>query len=93
MRLKLLLDEMHADLKDYFQILGWQVVTVHDEGLKGKKNWEVIEHAKKRDVLLVTQDAKPANLAELVGARYVLMSSHMIAKIADEKIREEYPSL
>jgi hypothetical protein len=53
----------------------------------------VVEHAKKRDVLLVTQDAKPADLAELVGARYVLMSSHVIAKIADEKIREKYPSL
>jgi hypothetical protein len=53
----------------------------------------VIEHAKKRDVLLVTQDAKPTDLAELIGARYMLISSHMIAKIADERIREEYPSL
>jgi len=44
-------------------------------------------------VLLVTQDAKPTDLAELIGARYVLISSHMIAKIADERIREEYPSL
>ena len=93
MRLKLLLDEMYTGLKECFQISGWQVVTVDDEGLRGKKDWEVIEHAKKRDVLLVTQDAKPADVADLIGARYMLISSHMIAKIADEKIREEYPNL
>lgn len=91
--LKLLLDEMYAGLKEYFQILGWQVVTVHDEGLKGKKDRDVVEHAKKHDLLLVTQDPKPADLAELTGTKYVLISNAMIAKIADEKIREKYPSL
>ena len=91
--LKLLLDEMYAGLKEYFQILGWEVVTVHDEGLKGRKDREVVEHAKKHDLLLVTQDPKPSDLAELIDAKCVLISSHMIAKIADEKIREKYPDL
>lgn len=91
--MKLLLDEMYAGLKEYFQILGWDVVTVHDEGLKSKRDREVVEHAKQCDMLLVTQDSKPADLAELVGAKCVLISSHMIAKIADEKIREKYPNL
>jgi len=93
MPLKILLDEMYAGLKEYFQILGWHVVTVHDEGLKGKKDQEVVEYAKKHDLLLVTQDAKPADLAELIGAKCVLISSRMIAKIADEAIRRKYPDL
>jgi len=91
--LKLLLDEMFSGLREYFQILGWQVVTVHDEGLKSRTDKQVVEHAKKHDLLLVTQDPKPADLAELIGAKYVLISSHMIAKIADEKIREKYPDI
>jgi len=44
-------------------------------------------------LLLVTQDQKPADLAELTGVKYMLISNAMIAKIADAKIREMYPNL
>jgi len=90
--LKLLLDEMYAGLKEYFEILGWDVLTVQDEGLQGAKDREVIEYAKKNNLLLVTQDQKPANLAELAGAKCVLISNAMIARITDAKIREKYPN-
>jgi len=88
--LKLLLDEMYAGLKEYFEILGWNVQSVQDAGLQGKEDREVIEYAKKNNLLLVTQDPKPANLADLTGVKYVLISNAMIARIADEKIREKY---
>ncbi len=90
--LKLLLDEMYAGLKEYFEILGWDVLTVQDAGLQGAKDREVIEYAKKNNLLLVTQDQKPANLAELAGAKCVLISNAMIARITDAKIREKYPN-
>jgi predicted nuclease of predicted toxin-antitoxin system len=90
---RILLDEMYAGLKEYFETLGWSVLTAQEAGLKGAKDKDVVEYAKKNDVLLVTQDQKPAELAELVGARYVLISSAMIAQIADQKIRERYPEL
>jgi len=90
--LKLLLDEMYAGLKEYFEILGWNVQSVQDAGLQGKEDREVIEYAKKNNLLLVTQDPKPANLADLAGVKYVLISNAMIARIADEKIREKYPN-
>jgi len=89
--LKLLLDEMYAGLKEYFETLGWQVLTVHEVGLQGAKDKDVVEYAKMNDLLLVTQDQKPAELAELTGVRYVLISNLLIAKIADSKIREKYP--
>jgi predicted nuclease of predicted toxin-antitoxin system len=89
--LRLLLDEMYAGLKEYFETLGWEVISAQDAGLKGAKDKDIVEYARVNGLLLVTQDQKPAELADLTGVKYVLISNAMIAKIADEKIREEYP--
>ena len=88
--MKLLLDEMYAGLKEYFETLGYEVLTAQEAGLKAAKDKEIVEYAGKHGLILVTQDQKPAELAELRGVKYVLISSAMIAKIADEKIREKY---
>jgi len=93
MSLKILLDEMYAGLKEYFETLGWEVLTVQDVELKGAKDKDIVEYAKNNNLLLVTQDQKPAELAELTGVKYVLISNVMIAKIADAKIREKYPNI
>jgi predicted nuclease of predicted toxin-antitoxin system len=81
---------MYAGLKEYFEALGWDVVTAQDAGLKGAKDRDIVDYAKKNSMILVTQDQKPAELADLTGVKYVLISSAMIAKIADAKIREKY---
>jgi len=91
--LKLLLDEMYSGLKEYFETLGWDVLTVQDAELQGAKDKEIIEYAKNNELLLVTQDQKPADLADLTGVKYVFISNAMIAKITDAKIREKYPNL
>ena len=88
--MKLLLDEMYAGLKEYFETLGWEVLTAQDAGLKGASDKDIVEYAKSHNLLLITQDQKPAELAELVGVKYVLISNAMIARIADAKIKEEY---
>jgi predicted nuclease of predicted toxin-antitoxin system len=90
---KILLDEMYAGLREYFEILGWTVVTVQEAGLQGVKDNVVVKYALKNNLLLVTQDPKPAELANLKDVKYVLISNAMIAKIADEKIREKYPDV
>lgn len=91
--LKLLLDEMYTGLKEYFEILGWDVLTVHDAGLKGAGDKKIIEYAEENGLLIVTQDQKPADLAELKGVPYVMISKKMITRMADAKIREKYPDL
>ena len=91
--LKILLDEMYAGLKEYFETLGWEVLTVQDAGLKGAKDKDIVEYAKNNNLLLITQDQKPAELAELTGVKCMLISNAMIAKIADAKIREKYPNI
>jgi predicted nuclease of predicted toxin-antitoxin system len=89
-QLRLLLDEMYAGLKEYFETLGWEVVTAQGAGLKGAKDRDIVNYAKKNNMLLVTQDQKPADLADLTGVKYVLISNRMIAKMADEEIGEKY---
>ena len=89
--MRLLLDEMYSGLKEYFETLGWEVLTVQEVGLQAAKDKDVVDYAKKNSLLVVTQDQKPADLAELIGVRYVLISNALIAKMADEKIREKYP--
>jgi len=87
---KLLLDEMYAGLKEYFETLGYEVLTAQEAGLKGAKDRDVVEYAGRHGLVLVTQDQKPAELAELTGVKCILISSGMIAKIADVKIKEKY---
>ena len=91
--MQILLDEMFAGLKEYFEVLGWKVVTAQEVGLRGAKDRKIAEYAANNDLILITEDQKPAELMDLKGAKYVLISNAMIAKIADEKIREKYPSI
>ena len=88
--MRILLDEMYAGLKEYFETLGWVVLTAQEAGLKGAKDKEIVDYARKNDLLIVTQDQKPAELAELLGVKYVLISNATIAQIADAKIKEKY---
>ena len=90
--MKLLLDEMYAGLKEYFEALGWEVLAVQDVGMQGEKDKDIVEYAKKNNLLLITQDTKPAELAELLDVKYVRISNALIAKVADAKIREKYPN-
>ena len=86
--MKILLDEMYAGLKEYLETLGYQVLTAQEAGLKSAKDRDIVEYAGKHGFLLVTQDQKPAELAELLGVKCVFISSLMIAKLVDQKIRE-----
>ncbi len=88
--MQLLLDEMYAGLKEYFEALNYEVITAQEAGLKGVKDRDIVEYAKKNNLLLITQDAKPAELAELMGVKFILISSAMIAKVADAAIKEKY---
>ena len=88
--MKLLLDEMYAGLKEYFETLGYEVLTAQEAGLKSAKDKDIVEYAGKHGLILVTQDQKPAELAELTGVKCVLISNAMIARVADAKIKEQY---
>jgi len=86
--MKILLDEMYAGLKEYFETLGYEVLTAQEAGLKSARDRDIVEYAGKHSLLLVTQDQKPAELAELLGVKCILISNLMIAKLVDEKIKQ-----
>jgi len=88
--MKLLLDEMYAGLKEYFETLGYEVITAQEAGLKAVKDRDVVEYARKHGLLLVTQDQKPAELAELLGVKCIFISNLLIAQIVDQKIKATY---
>jgi predicted nuclease of predicted toxin-antitoxin system len=88
--MKLLLDEMYAGLKEYFETLGYEVITAQEAGLKAVKDRTVVEYALKHNLLLVTQDQKPAELAELLGVKCIFISNLLIAQIVDQKIKATY---
>ncbi len=88
--MKLLLDEMYAGLKEYFETLGYEVLTAQEAGLKAAKDKDVVDYARKHGLILVTQDQKPAELADLIGVKYVLVSNAKIAQIADAEIKTKF---
>jgi len=88
--MKLLLDEMYAGLKEYFETLGYEVLTAQEAGLKAAKDKDVVEYARKYGLILVTQDQKPAELAELTGVKYIMISNATIAKIVDAEIKSKF---
>jgi predicted nuclease of predicted toxin-antitoxin system len=88
--MQLLLDEMYAGLKEYFETLGYEVLTAQEAGLKAAKDKTVVEFAGKHGLILVTQDQKPAELAELTGVKYVMISNAIITKIADYEIKKKF---
>ena len=52
--------------------------------------FDAVKYALKNDLILITRDQKPAELAQLTGTKYLLISNLMIAKIADEYLKEKF---
>lgn len=88
--MKLLLDEMYSGLKEYFEVLGCSVETVKDVSLSGKMDREIAEYAKEHDLILITEDRKPAELSELLGGRFFYVDSKTKAQMIHENICKKY---
>jgi predicted nuclease of predicted toxin-antitoxin system len=88
--LKVLLDEMYTGMKEYLEALGWGIETVNTAGLQGAEDSKILEYAKKNDLLIVTQDEKMADIAELRNAQCVLVSKKMLAKLIDDELRKKF---
>jgi predicted nuclease of predicted toxin-antitoxin system len=87
--MKILLDEMYTGMKDYLKALGWELETVNTTGLQGASDAKVMEFAKDNDFLVVTQDEKFADIAELKGVQCVLVSRKMVAKMIDLELKKK----
>ena len=88
--MKLLLDEMFSGLKEYFEVLGCEVITVHDADLTGRMDKAIAEYAYEHDLVLITEDKKPAELADLLGGKYFYVDNKTKAQMIHEKIKTTY---
>ena len=88
--MKILLDEMYTGMRDYLEALAWEIETVNTTGLQGTEDSMVIEYAKNNSLIIVTQDEKLSDIAELKNVECVLISRKMIAKLIDSELREKY---
>jgi predicted nuclease of predicted toxin-antitoxin system len=59
-------------------------------GLQGADDQRIIEHAKEESMLIVTQDEKLADIAELKQISCVLISKKMVAKLIDAELRKNF---
>lgn len=87
--MKILLDEMYTGMRDYLEALGWDLETVNTTGLQGASDTKVMEFARDNDLLVVTQDDKFADIAELKGVQCVLVSRKMVAKMIDSELKKK----
>jgi predicted nuclease of predicted toxin-antitoxin system len=84
---------MYAGLKDYFEVMGWGVETIQESGLEGVTDREVAEYAKENDLLLITEDRKPAELASLLDVKFCFLDAKTKAKFLEQMIYEKYPDI
>jgi predicted nuclease of predicted toxin-antitoxin system len=88
--MKILLDEMYTGMKDYLKALGWDIETVNTTGLQGASDDTVMNFARDNNLIVVTQDEKFADIAELKGIECVLISRKMVAKLMDSELKKKY---
>lgn len=88
--LKILLDEHDAGLKEYLEALKWEIITAQEANLSGAEDRKIVEYAQKHNLILVTRDEKPAQIAKMLDVKYVWISSGVIAKVVNNQIREKY---
>jgi predicted nuclease of predicted toxin-antitoxin system len=88
--MKILLDEMYTGMKDYLEALEWNIETVNTAGIQGASDSEVMDYARTNSLVIVTQDEKLADIAELKGMECVLVSRKMVAKTIDSELRKKY---
>lgn len=89
--MKILLDEMFTGLKEHFEILGWDVLTVEGIDMKGAPDKDVAQYAYKHDLILVTEDKrKPVEFMKLLGGKYVLVDTPMVVRMIEKEVKEKF---
>ncbi len=89
-KVRLLLDEMYTGFKEYLESTGWEVLTVEEAGLRGARDSEVVDYAKRKGLVVVTQDQKTAELAQLRGVECIYISNLMIARLIDAELKRRF---
>lgn len=83
--MKMLLDEMYIGLKKYLEAFGYDVTTVREIDLLGKKDLEIVKFAKSKNMILVTEDTFCSELCDLLNVECIFVSNADIVRVIKEK--------
>jgi predicted nuclease of predicted toxin-antitoxin system len=86
--MKILLDEQLSGLEEFLQSLGYDVTTVQDEKMMGAPDYKIVNFAKENNLILVTQDSKQAQIAELQQVKNVWLSFSKLAEITHRELQK-----
>ena len=86
--MKILLDEQLAGLDVFLQSLGYDVTTVQDEKMMGAQDYQIVTFAKENNLILVTQDSKLAQIAELQQLKNVWLNFSKLAEITHRELQK-----
>ena len=78
--MKIFLDEQLTELAPLLRFADYDVVTVIDEGFREHKDEELLNHAKAKDYLLVTEDDGAAKLANEMGVKCIFLDTVLKAR-------------
>jgi len=88
--MRILLDEMFAGHKPYLQAMGYEVSTAQETNLQGKEDLDVAKYAFNNNFILITQDALPAELSDILKGKGIQIKTKDIARLMDILIKEKF---
>ena len=71
--MKIFLDEQLTGLAQLLRFADYEVVTVVDEGFKEHKDEDLVNHAKTKNYIFVTEDEGAARLAKERGVKCIFL--------------------
>ena len=86
--MKILLDNQLNGMDRLLRIQGYDVTTAYELGYTQKTDEEVIKYAKEHDMILVTEDNKAADLAEILGVPIIHLSIKMKSKAVENELKK-----
>ena len=79
---------MYSGLAPYFNLEGWDFVTVKDIDLKSAPDEELVDHAKENNLVVVTADWRVKDLCSLAEVKCVRITNSCIYRIIKEKLQK-----
>jgi len=89
--MKILIDNQLNGMDRFLRIQGYEVTTAYELGYTEKTDEEVIKHAKEHNMILITEDNKAADLAELYNVAVIHLNMKMKSKAVTEELKERVP--
>jgi uncharacterized protein with PIN domain len=84
--MKIFLDEQLTGLAPLLRFADYDVVTVIDEGFKEHKDEDLVNHAKTKDYIFVTEDEGAARMANEKGVKCIFLDTVLKAKAVKREL-------